>query len=672
MQALFAPAIAIMNRLRYTQKFALLGVLMLVAIAVLVSNLYTALDASIKASRAELAGVASIKPTHRLIQFLQMHRGMSQGAIAGNAAMQEKRAAKEKEVDEAFRATEATLNAELAGSAAWKAIVAEWGQIKADGLGWTGPESFTRHTALIDQSLRFIVDIADAYSLTLDPDIDSFYLIDTVISKAPVALERLGQMRARGTGILTKKQMVDQQKIEMSALMAELNGAQKTLAINLQKTARYNPDLKTSLDSTARDFSESSAQVSKLIVEDMMGGVFATVPKDYFDLTTRAIDQGYKQMFDTMLPALEKLINRRIANLQQGLALSIGVAVAMLLVFGYFAMGTYYATIGSVKQLSEAAHTLATGDLRPRIDLGTRDELKLVGDSFNEMANAFSGLLRNVQGGADQVLTASHRMAESSVQITQSSQSQSESASSMAAAIEQMTVGIDQIAKNANDANTISKEAGNLSAEGGRIVGTVVEEIRMIADAVNDSANIIDELGRQSDQISAIVNVIKEIADQTNLLALNAAIEAARAGESGRGFAVVADEVRKLAERTTKSTQEISSMISAIQTGTHSAVASMRDGVGRVNAGVTLATQAGEAMSEIQSNAGQVVDTVGDISSSIREQSAASTEIARNVEHIAQMAEENSAAVAENAATARELEHLSEGLRAEVRRFRVA
>ena len=97
----------------------------------------------------------------------------------------------------------------------------------------------------------------------------------------------------------------------------------------------------------------------------------------------------------------------------------------------------------------------------------------------------------------------------------------------------------------------------------------------------------------------------------------------------------------------------------------------MRDGVSRVNEGVTLATQAGEAMVQIQSNAGQVVDTVSDITSALREQAAASTEIAKNVEHIAQMAEENTSAVAENASTAHELERLAEGLQAEIRRFRV-
>ena len=672
MQALFSPAIALMNRLRYTQKFGIMGLLMAVAIALLIGSLYRSLDANIQSSRAELKGIASVKPTQQLIQFLQQHRGMSAGVLAGNEAMKEKRAAKAKEVASTLAAVEAVTSPELVGGKAWKAIVAEWKQIDAEVLGWTGAESFSRHTALIESVLTFMTDVADHYALTLDPEIDSYYLIDTVMNKAPYALERLGQMRARGTGILTKKQMMPQQQVEMNTLMAELNGALRPLKVNLEKTARFNPDLQAQLTQATKDYMESAEQINKVILEDMMLGSFAMPPGDYFQMTTVAIDKGYKQMFDFMLPTLEKLIQRRVDRLQGELRMTIGFAILALIVVGYFSAGTYFATIASIKQLSDTAHTLSTGDLRPRIALDTRDELKQVGDSFNEMANAFSDVLRNVQNGADRVLNASKRMAESSTQITQSSESQSEAASSMAAAVEQMTVGVDHISKNAMDANAISNQAGDLSSEGGRIVSTVVEEIRRIADAVNQSANIIDELGRQSDQISAIVNVIKDIADQTNLLALNAAIEAARAGESGRGFAVVADEVRKLAERTTKSTQEISSMISAIQNGTQNAVTAMRDGVDRVNEGVTLATQAGDAMTQIQGNAAQVVETVADISVALREQSAASTEIAKNVEHIAQMAEQNTAAVAENASTAQELEHLAEGLQTEIRRFRVS
>jgi methyl-accepting chemotaxis protein len=240
----------------------------------------------------------------------------------------------------------------------------------------------------------------------------------------------------------------------------------------------------------------------------------------------------------------------------------------------------------------------------------------------------------------------------------------------MAASVEQMTVGVDHIAKNAVDAQNYSRQSDEVAANGSRIVHNVVLEIQGIAATVNQSAAAVEALGQQSDQISAIVGTIKEIADQTNLLALNAAIEAARAGESGRGFAVVADEVRKLAERTAKSTQEIAGMIGSIQSGTATAVSSMKQGVERVASGVEQAELAGSAISQVQSQARNVVDSVSEITVALREQSAASTEIAQNVERIAQMAEENNAAACGNADTATKLRRLAETLSSEVARFR--
>jgi methyl-accepting chemotaxis protein len=229
---------------------------------------------------------------------------------------------------------------------------------------------------------------------------------------------------------------------------------------------------------------------------------------------------------------------------------------------------------------------------------------------------------------------------------------------------------VDHISKNANDAQNYSHESDQVAAEGGRIVQGVVDEIQAIAETVNHSAAAVEALGQQSDQISAIVGTIKEIADQTNLLALNAAIEAARAGESGRGFAVVADEVRKLAERTAKSTQEIAAMIGAIQTGTSTAVTSMKRGVDRVAAGVDQAQLAGNAIIKVQEQSRQVVDAVGEITIALREQASASTEIAQNVERIAQMAEENNASATGNASTAGNLRQLAESLSNEVARFK--
>ncbi|MEF8700002.1 MAG: hypothetical protein V5B33_11915 [Candidatus Accumulibacter sp. UW20] len=94
MKTLFSPAIALLNRVAYPRKFAIMGALALVASAVLVVNLYQSLHRVIDSSQKELAGIAMIKPIARIVQHLQVHRGLSSGVLNGNEAMQEARAAR--------------------------------------------------------------------------------------------------------------------------------------------------------------------------------------------------------------------------------------------------------------------------------------------------------------------------------------------------------------------------------------------------------------------------------------------------------------------------------------------------------------------------------------------------------------------------------------------------
>jgi methyl-accepting chemotaxis protein len=318
---------------------------------------------------------------------------------------------------------------------------------------------------------------------------------------------------------------------------------------------------------------------------------------------------------------------------------------------------------------SNITQRIASGDLATPIDCEPGDTSSLLAN-IRTMQDTLRNMIGTITGNAEQVASAANQLLHASESVAERARQQSDAASSMAASVEEMSVSIDQVRDNAQEAHSISQESGTISQQGAGIIHGAATEMRKISEAVQSSSEIVEDLGRQSDQITSIVNTIKEIADQTNLLALNAAIEAARAGEQGRGFAVVADEVRKLAERTSLSTTEIATMVSKIQSGTRSAVASMQAGVVQVSNGVELANQAGDSINRIRDGAEQVTRVVNGISDSIREQSTAGSDIAQKLETIAQMSEESAVAVKHTADAARHLQSLSESLHRAVAQFK--
>ncbi|MEC5399083.1 methyl-accepting chemotaxis protein [Uliginosibacterium sp. H1] len=164
--------------------------------------------------------------------------------------------------------------------------------------------------------------------------------------------------------------------------------------------------------------------------------------------------------------------------------------------------------------------------------------------------------------------------------------------------------------ENAREAWRISEQTQAIAQRGSEVIASATGAMRNIAERICDSSRAIEELGARSEQITTIVQTIHEIADQTSLLALNAAIEAARAGEQGRGFAVVADEVRKLAERTNRSTREITGMIDGIRAGTQSGIDSMTVARDQAQQGVALANDAGAAIAQINDSTREVVGVI--------------------------------------------------------------
>ena len=498
------------------------------------------------------------------------------------------------------------------------------------------------------QGKDVVADILPPPLYVLEAELTVLQLQDAKAEDVPALLEKLAAL---------KKDYDDRnafwEKVPLDpAVRASLLGDQKQAADGFWKLALG--DYATAIKQGDRERARQVAEAVNKAYVAHRSGVDATVK----------VASAYA---DNTLASLQST-SARVRSLVLVLAGGGGLlaAVAMALVIGEIMRRLG----GEPLDMQSAAHRIADGDLTVRLAVAAGDDSSLLASIMHMQSNLRNTITQSRQA-AEQVADAARNLAVNSQQVSQSSAQQSEAAASMAASVEQITVSLSHVADSAASARELATETGNLSTEGKGLVQNTVSEINKIADSVTRSSGVIETLGEQSNQISSIVNVIKEIADQTNLLALNAAIEAARAGEQGRGFAVVADEVRKLAERTTSSTQEIATMINAIQQGTQSAVHGMEEGRQQVSEGVQMAAETGESMARIQTGTQRVLDAVEDISSALREQTAASTQIAKNVETIAQMTEENSAAVNAVSQSANQLEHLAEDLKRSVDLFTV-
>jgi methyl-accepting chemotaxis protein len=333
---------------------------------------------------------------------------------------------------------------------------------------------------------------------------------------------------------------------------------------------------------------------------------------------------------------------------------------------------TLDAIILPVKESTNVLEIMATGDLSIRMKGEYKGDYQLIKNSINKLGESLSGVLNEVNRAIQATASASSEITSSAEEMAAGAHEQSAQTTEVAGAVEEMTKTILETSKNSSIAAESAKNAGLLAKEGGKIVAGTIKGMDRISQVVSKSAMTVQTLGKNSDEIGEIIQVINDIADQTNLLALNAAIEAARAGEQGRGFSVVADEVRKLAERTTKATKEISTMIKKIQIDTIEAVKSMEEGTNEVEKGKLLADKAGYSLKEIIKSAEQVVDVITQVAAASEEQSSVSEQISKNIEGINNVTLESAAGIQETARASEDLTRLTVNLQELISRFKIS
>ena len=639
---------AALNRLQLWHKFLILSLVGLVMTAI-PATLYMresgkTLDAFVGETQAREPMAVLLKT----VQAIQQHRGLAALSLGQTAGAEPRRADKQAQVDK-LMVDAAAIVKDLNDpdiTAAWEGAKQGWETLRGGILNHTlsVPQSYEAHTALVPKLLVVSDLVADHYGLNLDPDYDTYELIQAMYYQLPYLSEEMGKMRAKGAGLLALKQASPEARGVVAGLVARVADRLYQTNVQYNKAVAGNPLVGTRLGDVVKDMRDQADAVMKLATEQIVkADPLEYSGTEYVRQTTAAIDAQY--VFAAKgTELLAEILDDKIAALHRVRWLTLGALALLLAAGGGTLMLIARSVTRPLNRAVEIAEQVAAGDLTAHFDIDGNNEMARLLSSLKEMNDNLKRIVGEVRMGVDAISSATGDIASGNADLSSRTESQASNLEETASAMEQITSTVQQNADNAKRASDMAGDAAGVAAKGGAVVAQVVQTMGAINDG---SRRIVD-----------IISVIDGIAFQTNILALNAAVEAARAGEQGRGFAVVASEVRNLAQRSAGAAKEIKQLIS--------------ESVEQVHSGHALVGQAGQSMQEIVASVQHVATIIAEIVIASREQASGINQVNDAVTQLDETTQQNSALVEQAAAAAESLDEQVQKLKSTVGVFKLA
>ncbi|HRC57649.1 MAG TPA: methyl-accepting chemotaxis protein [Kofleriaceae bacterium] len=407
----FAPATFLLNRLRFAYKFLAIGILVLVPFAFVAYLQYGGVTKDIDMDEREREGTRYLVALTAFQEAQLRHWVLAAAVNRGANELKDRATAAAADVRRAqigVDAVDKEVGALFQASAQWSLVKQSWEKAATAGTP-ADLETAAKNT------VELFEDVGNGSYLVLDPDLDSYWLMQAVVQRIPELSNKIALMVARGmassgavkgdelinlAGLYKSNQdsITDLQHINLAFAIAETKNFGKN--DNLVKLNAYAAAVESA--NNKLDTAFNAAFFNPKLDE---AGQPAAINRGQLAELTLDTLKATRNAADAIDPELTWLIERRLAGhlAQRTTALVVTALTFILLIYIFVAF--YQAVRGSVETLRTATERMIAGT-EERFSIDSKDEVGEIADSYNQINVALvaaRNLQRKVQAENDEI-----------------------------------------------------------------------------------------------------------------------------------------------------------------------------------------------------------------------------------------------------------------------------
>ena len=394
------------HRLPFVHKFVVIGVLLLTPFAYTTHVMIKNLDQQIVFNQKESYGVKYITSSIRLLENVQDCRNYQAAILAGDGSYAKKVQLVKQEiadliplidaVDTEFKEDFKTEAGKYACTERWNDIKQAWAKIK-DREFRTQEDSYSAYSNLCSLMTDWILNfVANFSNLILDPDLDSYWLMDAFVGKLPTISEDIGKAcalsvyyssRTAATGRL--QPLTPEERLELSGLYTDANKTlDALLTVNMKTAYDFNnarrKGLQSRLDSRVQASVHSSRELLRFIKDRIL---LPESPKymaaDVIHVAQESLDSVYA-LYAAIAPELDNLIAARVGAYRHDKSLGTLAAEGATVLHVYIFIALYLALRRSIDMLGKITRRMIAGTSET-FTLGTYDEMGRIATLYNDI-----------------------------------------------------------------------------------------------------------------------------------------------------------------------------------------------------------------------------------------------------------------------------------------------